>query len=132
VDEEQPDRDALVIRFRPTQPDAMLSSAQKAFRQGGAYRLSIFADSARDGEDEEALIGRLLRAAELSHISNDGNPKFWLCTSAGELIDDGFVFRKDKYPGEEPEHYSIDLGNTPTLGDTEKLARHFPESRSRP
>lgn len=108
----------------------MLRQAQKAFRHQGKYRLSVFADVVSPGETEEELILRLLRAAELSHIDPNGNPKFWFCESAGKLMDDGFVFAKDNYDGEEPEHFSIDLGNEPTLQDTEKLAGHFPESRS--
>lgn len=129
---EEPSRDALVMRFRPTAADALLRQAEKTFRFQGAYRLSVFADAARPEETETSLIRRLLRAAELSQISVDGNPKFWLCASAGQLMDDGFRFVKDNYAGEEPEHYSIDLGNQPTLEDTMRLSGHFPEARSRP
>lgn len=128
--ESVPSRDALVIRLRPTSPDAMLKQAQKAFRYQGKHRLSVFADVQNADEDHDGLVRRLLRAAELSHIDPAGNPKFWFCESAGKLMDDGFTFAKDNYEGEEPEHYSIDLGNEPTLQDTEKLAKHFPESRS--
>jgi hypothetical protein len=127
----QPDRDALVIRFKPIRADAMLASAQKEFRRSGSYRLSVFADSRHEGDpSDEAVIARMLEAAKLSHIDPNRNPKFFLCADARALMDDGFEFVKDNYAGEEPEHYSIDLGNDPSLQDTERLAGHFSEARS--
>ena len=120
-----------MIRFRPSEPAAILRSAQKEYRRSGKYRISVFADSKVEGETEdEQLIDRLLRAAQLSNIKPEGNKKFWLCARAAALMDDGFEFVKDNYPGEETEHYSIDLGNEPSLQDTEQLAGHFSESRS--
>jgi hypothetical protein len=130
VPDEQPDREALVIRFRPTAPDAILRQAQKEFRRTGAYRVSMFADTKRGDESDEDLINRLLSAAELDGVNPDNNPKFWFCARASDLMDDGFRFVKDNEPGEPDEHYSVDLGKEPSLQDTEKLAAHFPESRS--
>ncbi len=103
----------------------MLAQAEKAHRHNGHFRLSVFADKLREGEEEAALIDRLLDAAEVSGILRANNPKYWFCQRAGDLLDDGFKFVKDGYPGEVPEHWSIDLGNTPSLHDTEKLAGHL-------
>jgi hypothetical protein len=125
-----PDREALVIRLRPiADPAAVLRAAERAYRDHGHHHLSVFADIARGAESEEDLINRLLDAAELSNILRSNNPKFWFCQRAGELLDDGFVFVKNEYDGEASEHWSIDLGNAPSLQDTERLAAHFPESR---
>ncbi|MGA7055284.1 MAG: hypothetical protein WBZ37_29275, partial [Mycobacterium sp.] len=76
-------------------------------------------------ETMDLLVARLLSAAELSGISASRNPTFWYCSAASNLLDDGFCFVKDGYDGELDEHYSINLGNSPTIQDTERLAAHF-------
>lgn len=120
-----PSRDALVIRFVPIEPKHLLRHANKVFKRYGVNHVSVFADSQRPGETEDALIGRLLGAAELSGISASRNETFWYCSAASDLMDDGFRFVKDGYDGEVDEHYSIDLGNSPTIQDTERLAAHL-------
>ena len=109
-----PDRDALVIRLRPLDPEAMLRQAGKAYREMGHHRLSVFADKRRADEEEADLITRPLNAAELSGVLRSGNPKFWFCQRAANLLDDEFRFVKDGYDGEVHEHWSIDLGNEPS------------------
>ena len=120
-----PSPDALVIRFRPITAAAVLSSAQKEARRSGKYRISVFADAPRVDETEDSLIDRLLRASELTGVSRDGNPKYWLCARAGELLVLGYAFVKDGYDSEIPEHYSIDLGQGPTVEDTQLLVAQF-------
>jgi hypothetical protein len=107
----------------------MLRQADKARRHMGRNRLSVFVDKRRDGENEADLVTRLLNAAEVSNILRANNPKYWFCRTASDLLDDGFIFAKDGYDGEVPEHWSIDLGENPTVADTTRLAGHFPESR---
>jgi hypothetical protein len=124
-----PDRDALVIRLRPLKPEAMLEQAKKAFRDGGHHYLSVYSDKRRDDETEADLVTRLLNAAEVSNILRANNPKYWFCQKASDLLDDGFIFVKDGYDGEMPEHWSIDLGENPTVADTTRLSGHFPDSR---
>lgn len=127
---DEPDRGALVIRFRPSDPDAVRRSALKEFRRSGNYRISIFADSRKGNESEGDLIVRLLNAAKLSNIAPEGNKRFWVCAQAASLFDAGFRFAKDNYPGEEPEHYSIDFGSEPTVEDTKKLVELFSDQRN--
>jgi hypothetical protein len=103
--------DALVIRFRPTDPDRVAILAEKEHRVTGRYGLSVFADTARSGEDTGALIDRLLAAAELDGIATDKNPKFYLCSAASELL--SLPVRFYKYTNDDTEvaeHYSADLG----------------------
>jgi hypothetical protein len=99
-------RDAVVIRFRPTVPDAVWQWAVKEHRRVGRYRLSVFADRRRVGETEQEAIGRLLKASELAGIDPEKNKKYCLCTSAAELLDLGFTFWKDGDDDEQDEHYS--------------------------
>jgi hypothetical protein len=61
-------REALVVRFRPTDPGRVLASAAKEYRRSGRYWLSVFADVPADGEDEQALAERLVDAAGLAGI----------------------------------------------------------------
>lgn len=122
---EAPGRDALVIRFVPIEPKHLLRHAKKTYKKYGVNHVSVFADSRRQGETVDDLISRLLNAAELSGISASRNETFWYCSAASDLMDDGFCFVKDGYDGELDEHYSINLGNSPTIQDTERLAAHF-------
>lgn len=116
---------AVVIRFRPTDPASLLGWADKSFRQCGAYRLSVFVGVKSDTESDEDLFNRLLAAAELGGIRVEGNRYFWVCTSAAELLEDGFVFFKDGTPGEPAEHYSVDLGASPTVDDVVRFLEPF-------
>jgi hypothetical protein len=120
-----PGRDALVVRFVPIEPKHLLRSAKRVYKKYGVNHLSVFAGSRRQGETVDDLIARLLNAAELSGISASLNHTFWFCSAASDLMDDGFCFVKDEYDGELDEHYSINLGNSPTIQDTERLAAHF-------
>jgi hypothetical protein len=122
--------DAFVIRFRPFEPGRVLASAEKEYRRAGHYRLSVFADTAEPDERAEAVVKRLLQVAELDGIPTATNPKYTLCTAAGKLLDRGFVFHKydedDPDPVDElDEHYSIDLGEEPTLGDVARFLEPF-------
>jgi len=124
---EVPGRDALVIRFVPIEPKHLLRHAKKVHKRHDVHHISVFVDSRREDETEDDLIARLLNAAELSgiSISDPMNATFWYCSAASDLMNDGFRFVKDGYDGELDEHYSIDLGNSPTIQDTERLAAHF-------
>ncbi len=83
-------------------------------KRGGVgpwYRLSVWADAARVGETKDELKLRLVRAAGLGGISlADVRNSAFYTTKAQELLTRGFAFKKDGYPGEPWEHYSIDLG----------------------
>ncbi len=124
-------RDAVVIRFRPIRDDAVLASAVKEYRRAGHYRVSVFADAARQGESFEAVEARLLEASELAQLDPAANNRYFTCT-AGQLLDRGFTFWKDDEPGELAEHYSIDLGERPTLDDVSRFVGAFGPARRRP
>lgn len=117
--------DAIVIRFRPTEPDAVLNWAGKEHRRTGHYRLSVFADAPREGEDEDAVIARLLVASELAGIDPQRNRKLFVCTRASKLADLGFTFHKDEEDDEVSEHYSVDLGLSPNLDDAVRFLSPF-------
>lgn len=121
------DRDAVVIRFRPTDPTAVLGWAEKEHRRTGRYRLSVFAAAASDGEAEEAVIERLLGVSELAGMDPKKNPKHWVCTAASELTALNFVFYKDDEEDEFDEHYSVDLGSAPTVDDAIRFLSPFVE-----
>lgn len=123
-------RDAVVIRFRPWEPESVWNSACKEHRRIGRYRLSVFADVKRRGETEEQVIDRLLRVSELS-IDPAKNRKYSLCTSAGKLADLGFTFWKDKEDGELDEHYSVDLGTETTQTGVERFLGAFHPAEER-
>ena len=108
----------------------MLASAVKEYRRAGHHRLSVFADTARQGEDEAAVVHRLLHTAELDGIPPGKNPKYALCAEAGNLLKEGFTFHKydedDPDPADEAdEHYSVDIGEQPTLGDVTRFLQPF-------
>jgi hypothetical protein len=125
-------RDAVVIRFRPIKPDDVLRSAGKWYRFTGVYGLSVFADMAHAGEGEDDVIGRLLKASEMSNIDPAKNKKFYICTRAGKIMEAGFSFCKDGDDDESPEHYTVDLGAQPTLADVERFLEAFEIERRRP
>ena len=124
--------DALVIRFRPTAADSVWRSAEKEFKRIGRYRLSVFADVPVEGETDFELRVRLLRASEL-RIDPAGNPKYFVCARAGDLLDRGFTFWRDGDDDEEAdEHYSVDLGTAPTVEDVERFLEAFGPGEKRP
>jgi hypothetical protein len=117
---------AVVIRFRPTDPDRVLASAEVERRRIGRFGLSVFADVARPDEDEDAVVARLLVAADLAGMGSDRHPKFWICATASEFLDEGFVFYKDEDDVDElPEHFSVDLGDVATLTDVRRFLDRF-------
>lgn len=118
-------RDALVIRFRPTNPDAVFAWAEKEHRRTDRYRLSVFADAKREGESAEDLRVRLLEASELAGVDRSRNSKYYVCARAGELLDRGFTFWKDGDDDEVSEHYSVDLGPGPTVEDVVRFLEPF-------
>lgn len=118
--------EALVIRFRPTDPQKVLESAAKEHRLTGHYRLSVFADSPRPGETEAQLRLRLVQAAGLSGIDLNNQRKYFVCTQAKELLDSPFTFWKDGDDDEKDEHYSVDLGDEPTVDDVKRFLAAFP------
>lgn len=124
-------RDAVVIRFRPTAPEDVLRSAGKWFRFTGIYGLSVFADGAHEGESDEDVIERLLKASEMSNIDPMKNKKYYVCTKAGNIMDAGFSFDKDGDDDERPEHYTVDMGEQPTLEVVERFLEAFDIERRR-
>jgi hypothetical protein len=111
------DDDAIVIRFRPTSPDAVLRSVRAEHARVGHHGASCFASAALEGEDDEDVYRRLLAVAELGHIALTNNKNFYVCSRACEVTALGFVFLKDEESGELPDHYCADLGEDPTLDD---------------
>lgn len=84
--------DAIVIRFRPTDPETVLKRAERDSRRSGAWRLSVFADVQRRGETEQDTINRLLAVSELSGIKAADSPRYFVCVRAEKLLSRGFVF----------------------------------------
>jgi len=124
--------EALVIRFRPTDPDSVLGWAQKEFRHSGCYRLSVFADVQKPDETENDLIRRLLVTSEMSGIDPKNNKKYFVCTRAAELLERGFTFWKDGDDDEQDEHYSVDLGVDATRDDVVRFLGVFSPAVERP
>ena len=120
---------AIVIRFRPTMPESVLNWARKEYRRTGRYRVSVFADAPREGEDDQAVIDRLLKVSQLMGIDPCGNKKFYVCARASELADRGFTFHKDGDEDEADEHYSVDLGADPSVDDVVRFLDPFEERR---
>lgn len=125
--------DAVVVRFRPTTADSVRNSALKEYRRAGHYGCSVFADVAHENETEADVIARLLQVAELDGISADTNPRFYVCGSARNLLDQGFVFMKDDDRSDEPaEHYCVNLGdNEPELEAVERFLSQFDRTERR-
>ena len=124
--------DAMVVRFRPTAAEDVLRWAGKSHRamfdparvERTFYRISVFADVKRPGEDDEALLQRLIRAAGLDGLNLGKNKHCWIARS-GDLQGLDVPFCKDGYEGEPEEHYSLDLGSHPTVGDVERVLSVF-------
>lgn len=95
----------------------------------GHHTASVWADHAAPGEDRVALLRRILVATELHGLDPAKNPNLWWCSSAREIRDEGFVFEKDEYDGEPEAHYSVVLGDPPTLEDAQTFVRLFNKER---
>lgn len=117
--------DAIVVRFRPTAPDSVLAWAGKEFRRTGHHRLSVFAATKRDDEDDDAVIQRLLGVSQLAGVDPSRNKRFYVCTAAAKLKKLNFAFYKDEDDDEPEEHYSVDLGQDPTVDDVVRFLRPF-------
>ena len=91
----------------------------------------MFATARRPGETDEAVRRRLLAVAELSGMSPENHPKYYVCAEAGELIRRGFVFYKDGDDDERDEHYSVDLGADARLEDAERFLGAFGPAEER-
>jgi hypothetical protein len=91
------------------------------------YRLSVWIGSPREGETEREVLQRLVVAAGLGglRVDEERNRVLWRST-VGELLDQGFTFKKDGYPDEPDEHYSVDLGPAgPTREVVERFVKAF-------
>ena len=71
------------------------------------------------------MIRRLLAATELNGLHAERNPHLWWCSSAQKIVEGRFVFEKDEYDGEPAEHYSVVLGDPPTLEDAQRFVGLF-------
>jgi hypothetical protein len=123
--------DALVIRFRPTAPEAVFGRAEKEFRRVGRYRLSVFAALRAAGETDAELEQRLLKVADLSGMNPADHPKYYVCARAEELQRRGLVFYKDRDDDEMDEHYSVDLGTDSPRENVEKFLEAFGPAQRR-
>lgn len=124
-------RNAVVIRFKPISTEGLLKSAVREYRRIERYRVSVFASAARPGESFEVVEARLLEASELGGIDPARNDQYFTCV-AGQLLDRGFTFWKDDDLDELAEHYSVDLGERPTLEDVGRFRGAFGPARRRP
>lgn len=123
--------EAAVLRFSPIAPERMLKKAEQAFRDCGAYRLSVFAADAQLGESEVELIDRILRATELGGIDPITNTRYWYLSKAEKIYELGYNLVKYGFDGEIEEHYSIDLGNSATIEDTTRIQALFSPRKRR-
>jgi hypothetical protein len=121
--------DALVIRFRPTDPDRVLKRAGDEYRRTGRHGASVFAAVGEPGETDVALKRRLLAVAELSGMKPEDHPKFYVCTRAEELYRRGFMFYRDGDDDEMDEHYSVDLGADAVREDAVRFLEAFDMER---
>jgi hypothetical protein len=122
----------VVLRFTPMSPEGVLNRAGLDARRStgkGHYTASVWADHARPGETREQVIARLLGVTELHGLDPARNQHLWWCSSAQKLLDERFVFEKDDEDGEADEHYSVILGNPPTLEDTKRFVKAFTKER---
>ena len=120
---------ALVIRFSPWTAPNILRRAELAHRRRGEYTASVFADLKVATERDDDLVRRLYVAAELHEIDPEQNLKYDRCARARELLGLGFVFMKDEDEEEAAEHYSVRLGDSPTLEDVERFLSVFTRER---
>ncbi len=90
------------------------------------FRLSVWTDVARSGETQQDLRRRLVLAAGLHgiNLSTDRNAVFWWSTVAA-LRGRGFLLKKDGYPAEPAEHYSVVFGAEPCTEDVLNFVEAF-------
>lgn len=124
-----PNPNALVLRFSPTSPKAVLERAERAFRESGRWLVSVWMDAAREGEGQDEVVRRLLEASAVGGIQAANNQKYYLCTSAKELTTRGFTFVKDGYDGEPELHCSVDIGTEPDLETAGRSLKPFTAAR---
>jgi hypothetical protein len=127
-----PHPDAVVLRFTPMSPEGVLKRAGLDARRSdgnGHHTASVWADHAAAGEDRMTVIRRILVATELHGLDPERNTRLWWCSSAQKLVDEGFVFEKDGYAGEPESHYSVVLGDPPTLDDAKRFVALFTKER---
>lgn len=122
---------ALVIRFRPTNPDRVLASVLDAHKYYGRYQASVFAATPRPDETETDLRRRLLAVANIAGMTEDRHPKYYVCARSEELVRRGLTFWKDEDDDEEDEHYSVDFGTAVTRDDVEKFLGVFGPAEER-
>lgn len=126
------DENAVVIRFRPTQAEAVLRSAQKEFRRVGHYGCSVYAGVPRDGESQEDVVRRVLQSADLAGMTvRSGNKKAFVCARASRIEEQGFAFLKDGDDDELDDHYCVNLGNEPDEADAQRFVDQFDEEFDR-
>jgi len=125
----QPRVDAVVLRFSPMSAEGVLARAERDSRRSGGpglHTASVWADHpANPTESRDRVIQRVLAVTEMSGCDPSRNPNFWWCSTAQELIDRGFSFIKDGWPGEPSEHYSVVLGHPPELADAKRFVGAF-------
>ena len=91
-------------------PAALIKHACDEFDRLGHYGVSVFGTVPIPDETEAETIDRLWQAA-MTRLKPD--PRYWICTEAGNLLDRGFVFIKDGKPDELQEHYCVSLSDRP-------------------
>ena len=117
--------DAIVIRFSPIQAESVFKKLGRAKVVEGHYGLSCFVGVPEKDEERTVTIARLVQAAGFSGIDLGKLRKIYVCSTAKQVVDLGYVFMKDDYPAEVDEHYCVDLGEAPTLDDVTKFLSVF-------
>ena len=113
-------------------PEGVLNRAKLDARRStgkGHHTASVWAAHAERGETRDQVISRLLQVTELHGLDPARNVHLWWCASAQDLLDRGFTFEKDEYDGEPEEHYSVVLGDPPTLEDAKRFVAAFTKER---
>ncbi|OZC84492.1 hypothetical protein CH282_15255 [Rhodococcus sp. 06-418-1B] len=120
-----PPSNATVIRFSPIAPDRLLARAEQEYRRSARYGISVFAAAPDGTEDQDRLIQRILEASELQNVKPETNQKFWWLAEASAIYDLGYTFCKAGFLGEIDLHYSLLLGEAPTLEDSKRISDLF-------
>lgn len=104
---------AIVMRFRPTDPDRVLAQADKEYRNDSAeagliphFGLSVWVGVPTADEPVLDTLKRLARAAD---IRWEGQKRVFVATRAERLVNQGFTFFKDCFAGEPAEHFCVRL-----------------------
>ncbi|WP_433599142.1 hypothetical protein ACQPXH_26200 [Nocardia sp. CA-135953] len=121
------DPKALVIRFRPMEPESLIKRAALDARrsEGGHHAVSVWCGVQEEGETESELRDRILDITVQNGLGAANNNRYWVCTTALELMERGFKFVKDGYDGEPEAHFSVILGDPPTLEDAKRFVEPF-------